>query len=609
MKKLLTTACLFVVTIIATSSFVAPTVFGQEQKTAKVNPSPDESVTAKVDKLFAQWNKSDSPGCALGIVKDGRLIYKHGYGMANLDYDIPFSTKSVFAMASISKQFTAMSILLLAKQGKLSLDDGIQKYLPEIPRYQSPISIRHLIHHTSGIRNHGQLTELAGMLGENVRLTDDDILGLIARQKELNFKPGEEYLYSNSGYFLLGLIVRRVSGKSLHQFAEENIFKPLGMNNTHFRDGRSLVVKNRVTAYLPGRNGEFSVVIPGNSAVVGAGGLYSTVEDLFLWDQNFHNNKLGGGPVLISEQLSTGTLNNGEKIDYAFGLRVDEYKGLKTIHHGGSGGGFEHEMIRFPEQDFSVICLCNAGNKMSADGLATQVADIFLADQFKKGAGDANETAPAISIPEKDLASLAGLYFDPIKETTVRYYMKDGKLMIFNTALSPLSPNRFKVVGGGPPGLEIVFVRPIAGGRMQVKHVIGRKTQTWEAVQGVTLTSAQPAEFTGRYVSDELPGTTYTLTSKNDKLALHVRNQITPFSDRELLLAFELPSGSAAPTDVVLTPAFTDAFITSVSDEPVILRFTRTQQNAISGFTLSTGTVRRLRFNKLLAVSTLHRAL
>ena len=412
MKKLLTTACLFVVTTIATVSFIAPTVFGQEKKTATASPSADEALTARVDKLFAQWNKPDSPGCALGIVKDGRLIYKRGYGMANLDYNIPISPKSVFQIASISKQFTAMSILLLAKQGKLSLDDDIQRYLPDLPRYQSPITIRHLIHHTSGIRNFIELAELAGMRHEDAHLTDDDFLGLIARQKELNFKPGEEYVYSNSGYFLLGLIVKRVSGKSLRKFAEENIFKPLGMNNTHFHDDRNLVVKNRATGYLPSGNGGSALAID-NDESVGAKGLYTSVEDLFLWDQNFYNNKLGGGPDLISEQLSTGKLNNGEKVNYAFGLQVGTYKGFKTIGHGGGFSGFQAYMYRFPEQNFSVICLCNARYiEIDPEELANQVADNFLTDQFKKGPDAVKETVAAapdiISIPEKELASLAG---------------------------------------------------------------------------------------------------------------------------------------------------------------------------------------------------------
>ena len=558
-----------------------------------------DSTNKKIDNLFKKWDNNNSPGCALGVVKDGQLIYKRGYGMANLDYNIPITPKSVFSIASISKQFTAMSILLLSKQGKLTLDDEIQKYLPEVPRYQSPITIRHLIHHTSGIRNFIELAELAGMRHEDVRMTDDDVLGLIARQKELNFKPGEEYVYSNSGYFLLGLIVKRVSGKSLRKFAEENIFKPLGMNNTYFHDDRNLVVKNRATGYLPSGNGGSALAID-NDESVGAKGLYTSVEDLFLWDQNFYNNKLGGGPDLISEQLSTGKLNNGEKVNYAFGLQVGKYKGFKTIGHGGGFSGFQAYMYRFPEQNFSVICLCNARYiEIDPEELANQVADNFLTDQFKKVPDAVKETVAAtpniISIPEKELASLAGLYFDHITETTVRYYLKDRKLMIFNSVLTPTSQNRFKIVGGGPPGLEIVFVQPIAGGPMQVKHVIGGKTQTWEAVQSVTPTTAQLAEFSGKYLSDELPGATYTLSIKDGKLLLQVRNGITVFSDRGLALAFRQWSGREAPKDNLLTPVFTDALVTT---NGVLMRFMRNQQNAVSGFTLSTGTVRRLRFNK-----------
>ena len=545
MKKLLTTACLFVVTIVAIVSFIAPTIFGQETRAAKVTLSPAESVTARVNKLFAQWDKSDSPGCALGIVKDGRLIYKRGYGMASLSYNIPISPQSIFNIESMAKQFTAMSILLLAKRGRLSLDDEIHKYLPEIPRYQSPITILHLIHHTSGIRNYWDLTELAGMRGENVHLTEEDFLGLIARQKELNFKPGEEYLYSNSGYFLLGLIVKRVSGKSLREFAEENIFKPLGMNSTQFVDDRTLVVKDRVTAYLPASNGRFSAAIYTDDPV-GDGGLYTSIEDLFLWDQNFYNNKLGGGPDLITEELSVGMLNNGEKLNYAFGLDVDEYKGLKRIGHGGGGSGFSSAMNRFPEQNFSVMCLCNAGYNIDPDGVANQVADLFLADQFKKGSGSVGETvAPSphiISIPEKELASFTGLYVDPGSFRSIRFDMKDGKLIVAwgpepspspataDQVLSPLGQNRFLTGAGG--FAEIVFVRLTAGGPMQVKVTISGKTTTLDEVRSQTPTSAQLAEFTGKYLSDELAGTTYTLSIKNGKLILQVRNGITVFSDR-----------------------------------------------------------------------------
>ena len=607
MKIHLTTSCLFVVTAVATVSFITPTVFGQTPKSVETKPLIDDITAAKVDKLFEKWDKPDSPGCALGIVKDGRLIYKRGYGMANLDYNIPLSPKSVFDIKAISNQFTAMSILLLAKQGKLSLDDDIQKYFPEIPRYQSPITIRHLIHQTGGIRDLWDLTGLGGMGRRDVRLTPDDYLGLITRQKQLNHKPGEEFLYTDTGYFLLPLIVKRVSGKSLREFADENIFKPLGMTNTHFHDDRNLAVRNRVTAYQL-RNGRFNVVAAADDPLTVVSGVYTSVEDLYLWDQNFSNNKLGGGPDLISEALSTGTLNNGEKEIYAFGLFVDMYKGLQRIHHKGGGNGFQSVVVRFPEQNFSVLCLCNSN--LTVWGLANPVADIFLADQLMKVPDAVKENvaaAPVVVIPEKELASLTGLYFDLItKRFSRRFYLKDGKLMLepnFNGGallLIPLSQNRFKVVNGpGLPDFEVVFVRPISGGPLQVKEIgtpaAGRGTKTYDAVNSEIPTSSQLAEFTGKYLSDELPGATYTLRMKDGKLILQVRNGITVFSDRALVLEH----AATDTKDNLLTPAFADAFFTF--GDGAIVRFTRNERKGVSGFTittLNTEPVRGLRFNK-----------
>ncbi|MBA3693269.1 MAG: serine hydrolase, partial [Acidobacteria bacterium] len=243
----------------------------QEQK-IELNSALVEPLKVKVDALFAQWDKPDSPGCALGVIKDGNFIYKRGYGMANLDYNIPISPNTSFYIASTSKQFTAASIALLAREGKISLDDDIRKYLPEIPQYQSPITIRHLVYHTSGIRDYLDLTGLAGRHTEDVN-TDDDFIKFIARQKNLNFKPGERYLYSNSGYFLLSQIVKRASGKSLRAFTDENVFKPLGMVNTRFHDDRSEIIKNRATGYFPRKGGGFSVLIT-NFDGVGDGGLF-----------------------------------------------------------------------------------------------------------------------------------------------------------------------------------------------------------------------------------------------------------------------------------------------------------------------------------------------
>ena len=282
---------------------MSSTSLAQELKPTPADAPVARPLTERVDKLFAQWDKPGSPGCALGVVKDGEFIYRRGYGMANLDLDIPISSKTDFYICSTSKQFTAMSIALLVRDGKIALDDDIRKYLPEIPQYQSPITINDLIHHTSGLRDYLDLIELSGRSILDVS-SDENFLKAIARQKKLNFKPGDEFSYSNSNYFLLSEIVKRVSGKSLRAFADERIFKPLGTANTFFHDNRGEIIKNRAFGYSPQKDGSFSVILT-NFEGVGDGGLYTSVDDLLLWDRNFYDNKLGGGADLIDQVLTT----------------------------------------------------------------------------------------------------------------------------------------------------------------------------------------------------------------------------------------------------------------------------------------------------------------
>lgn len=386
----------------------------------------------KVDKLFAQWDKPDSPGCSIGVIKDGKVIYKRGYGSANLDYNAPLTSESVFYIASTSKQFTAASILLLVRRGTISLGDDIRKYFPELPKYETPITINHLVHHTSGVRDY---LELMGMAGRKMDepFGNEEAVELIARQKGLNFKPGEKFSYSNSNYVLLAEIVRRASGKSLREFSDENIFRPLGMGNTHFNDDRTAVVKNRVVSYAPSSPGRYTQFIKTIEAM-GDGNLLTTVEDLAKWDQNFYDNKVGGAG--FSQQMLTRTkLNNGEEIPYAFGLSNEEYKGLKAVAHGGGFMGFRTEMIRIPEQRFTSICLCNVGSA-NPGALARQVADIYLADQLKPSEAKSNSApaAPAtlqrLTLTAEQLNEYTGLYYSEELDATYRIVVEEGNLFI-----------------------------------------------------------------------------------------------------------------------------------------------------------------------------------
>ncbi|MFO7260206.1 MAG: serine hydrolase domain-containing protein [bacterium] len=455
---------------------------------AEAHGQPRADLAARVDSLFAEWDRPGSPGCALGVVQDGRLVYARGYGYANLDHDVPISPKTVFYIASVSKQFTAASIVLLAQQGALSLDDDVRTYIPELPDYGAPITIRHLIHHTSGLRDYLTLMLLAGMRLEDVH-TDEEVLDLVTRQEALNFTPGERHLYSNTGYLLMAEIVRRVSGKSLREFADEHIFRPLGMTSTHFHDDRTMVVRNRAMAYARNEDGSYRLDMWTNFDKVGSGGLLSSVEDLALWDLNAEHHTVGGA-ALREQMLERGVLNNGDTLDYAFGLVLGEYRGLRTVSHSGGSMGFRAHHLRFPDERFAVICLCNLGS-IDAAGLARRVADIYLEDRFPEPpqatrasgpaprAGDAASPFPAPA--EAALAEFAGRYHSDELRVTYTLAVERGRLVLHGrnappATLQAIGPDRFRA-----DGVALRFVRHdsrnITGFVLDAGRVLGLRFQ------------------------------------------------------------------------------------------------------------------------------------
>jgi CubicO group peptidase (beta-lactamase class C family) len=541
---------------------------------AQTPPADTQSdITTRVDRIFSRWDRPDSPGCALGVIKDGKLIYKKGYGMANLEHDIPISPATVFHIGSASNQFTAMSILLLAKEGKLSLDDDIRKYLPELPAYQDTITIRHLIHHTSGLRDRIDLLRLAGRDFEQV-YREDDIIELLARQKELNFKPGARQLFSSSGYVLFASIVKKVSGKSLRQFANENIFTPLGMTNTGFQAEDAMIIKNRATDYLYDNNDGGFQMKPSNVEPAGDGGLFTTVEDLLLWDQNFYQNKLGG-PELISQFLTTGTLNDGEKTNYAFGLTIENYKGLKAISIGGDFLGYRAELLRFPDQKFSVICLFNF-NRFPPNWIARQVADIYLDDQIKSqasGGGQSGETQ-YIQMSEQELKDKTGTFLDPNNRSFWTLNIEEGKLAVsaangMRFRIGPVSATEFREFQV-PVRIDVRFENRGEGERPLMHLSIDRrKSQVFEPVKLVTPTPNELAEYAGEYYSDEAQ-VSFKVSVENDRLV------VTGRRNRRL----------------VLSPALKGEFLSGNFN----FDFTRDQQNKVTGFLLDTGPSINVRF-------------
>jgi CubicO group peptidase (beta-lactamase class C family) len=329
---------------------------------------------AEVDKLFARWDSRDSPGCALAVVRDRRIVYSRGYGMADLEHDVRITPSSVFYVGSLSKQFTAMTIALLAQQGTLGLDDDIRKYLPELPAYEAPVTIRHLIHHTGGLPEYMPLLARAGWRAD-APFGNQDVINIVAREHQVNFRPGEQFSYSNTGYTLLALIAERAGRVRLPEFAEARIFSPLGMRATHFHADPTRLVKQRAYAYEPSPAGGLRLAPPVPSRV-GAGGIFTTVEDLARWDQNFYDGRVGG-EALIRQVTTPGSLNSGQRLEYAFGLEVREYRGLRVVEHGGDLVGYHAYLTRFPDRRLSVICLCNLST-INPGPLAHAVADIYL---------------------------------------------------------------------------------------------------------------------------------------------------------------------------------------------------------------------------------------
>lgn len=524
-------------------------------------------LTAQVDKLFEKWNKPDSAGCALAVMKDGRILYKRGYGIADLDHDIPITPSSVFHVASMSKQFTAASILMLEQKGKLSLDDEVRTYIPELPDFGQRITIRHLIHHTSGLRDQWDLLGLAGWRYSLDLITDDDILSLLARQKDLNFRPGERYLYCNTGYTLLAQIVKRVSGQSFRAFTTANIFEPLGMKNTHFRDDHAEIVKGMAYGYVPaGATFKLSIT---NFDTVGATSLLTTVEDLALWDENFYNPRVGGKP-LIDRLLERGHLNSGEPLDYAFGLTLGRYKGLAVIDHGGSDAGYRSDLLRFPDQHFSVVCLCNVS--INPSQLTRQVADIYLAGELKPEAPKVEE--PAVKLTAAQLAAKAGIYHHSEGDLIRRIIFQGGSLRSIlqgavSIELKPLSETRFRAAG---QTIESRF-EPVGDKGMRLIEApdSGEKPTVYERAEEFKPTLAQLQDFTGAYQSEEIEPI-YRLAIRDGKLVLErLKSRATQ-----------------------LEPAIKDLFTSSLGS----LRFTRNSEGHVTGFILNRGRILGFRFKR-----------
>lgn len=520
----------------------------------------------RVDSVFRAYDRTDAPGCALGIYRDGRIVYARGYGMANLELGIAISPRTVFDIGSTSKQFAAFAIGLLAQDGKLSLDDPVRKHIPELGAYADSIRVADLVHHTSGLRDYLALMSLAGYRFDDV--TDDrDALNLIVRQKGANFAPNSEWLYSNSGYFLLSQIVKRVSGQTLRGFAAARIFGPLGMTATHFHDDHTMIVPDRATGYSPGAGRAFTIEMS-NFEQTGDGAVYTTVEELLRWDRNWYDGGVGGMELLATLQ-KTGRLANGADHGYAAGLFIGTYRGLRTVRHGGSWAGYRAELLRFPDQRTSVACLCNRSDA-DPSAFADQVADVLLAGRLEpRPASAAAPGAPAITVPAEVLAARAGAWRSPKTGDLMLLEVRDNRLaLMFGSRAVPLDAtalNRFR-----RGGTFLVF-EDAPTPTLNVERD-GRVTDTFVRLPPTTPDPAGLGVYAGLWYSEELDAT-WRLEPEGNGLRVEVRDR----------------------PNVTTRAVGADLF----SAGQVHLSFTRDRKGVLTGFTVNAGRVRGIGFTRV----------
>jgi CubicO group peptidase (beta-lactamase class C family) len=526
------------------------------------------SSTERLDRVFARFAGRGTPGCAVGIAQRGQPATTRAYGMADLEHGVPLTPETIFEAGSVTKQFTAAAVVLLELDGRLSLDDDVRKHVPELPDYGTPITIRHLLNHTSGLRDWGSVADLAGW-PRTTRVYDNEIaLDIAARQRALNYRPGELYSYTNTGYNLLAVIVGRVSGVPLAQFTRTRLFEPLGLTRTSWRDDFTRVVPGRAVAYEARSDSAggipFRMDMPFENAH-GNGGLLTTVGDLLRWTENLETGRVGGARFL-AEMHRQGLLTDGRRIDYASGLVATRHRGLREVSHSGSTAGYRAWLGRYPEQQVTVAVLCNHAGAGATD-LAHEAADLVLPaqpDASMRAASPAGVTLPAAV-----LATRAGSYRDTRTGEVLRLAATDGTLRLGSAPLTARSAWTFQA----GPGRTLAFdSSATASARVAlVSRTADGDARRYEPVADVRPTAAQLAAYAGRYASDEVE-TAYTLRVADG--ALRARGRYG--------------------AEVTLRPLYADAFDAGGRT----VRFVRDASDAVVGLDMGNSRAWQVRFTK-----------
>jgi CubicO group peptidase (beta-lactamase class C family) len=534
-------------------------------------PAYAQDKTGEIDKIFG-WAKPDVPGCTVAVSQHGKPVVSRAYGSADLERDVPLNPNSIFDIGSVRKQFVAAAVLLLVEEGRLSLSDDIRKHFPELPDYGQKITVDHLLTHTSGIRD---WTGLRPLTGGKV----DDVVSLILRQRGLNFAPGEEWSYSNSGYVLLTDLVARTSGMSFPEFTRKRLFEPLGMKTTMSPADLRDVIKNRALGYEKEGNGWRVGMYVGNERGSGGGAVLGTAADLVIWNDALTSGRLGA--FVTGKLQEQAKLNNGRKLSYARGLFVDSSRNGPMVSHSGSAAGYSAWLGRLPAQGLSIAVLCNS-DEASATALARRVGEQFLPAADSKAAETAG-TKPPAAVAEGagatgvDLNGKAGLFVSERTGDTLLLVVNKGELRIpgLRAALIPVSRDRFRNPSGelsfmSQDEFELNF---LSQDEFELKSMEGQTTR-YRRAQPYAPTPADLQVFAGRYASDET-GSAFRVVPGKDGLVVHLEGS----------------SGKGSE----IRPVYRDTFQIS----RVTVRFLRDKDGRVVAFDYSNPLVRNIKFTRL----------
>ena len=516
---------------LATLLALGAVAFGGEPAVAQEAVTP-----AALDRVFAEYDVDDAPGCTVGVDRAGSPVLARAYGLAELEHGVANAPDTRFEAGSVSKQFTAAAVILLALDGALSLDDDVRTHFPEIPDYGTPITIRHLLNHTSGLRDWGSVAGVEGWPRTTRAHDHRHVLDIIQRQEALNYPPGAYYSYTNSGYNLLAMLVERVSGESFADFSRTRIFEPLGLDATEWRDDFRRLVPARATAYAPIGGGRFRLDMPFEH-VHGNGGLITTVEDLLTWTRALAEGTLGG-PGFVDEMHRQGVLTSGRRIAYASGLRVDRYRGIDEVQHSGATAGYRAFLTRLPDEGLAVAVLCNR-----ADANAVALARDVLDEALGAPVEEAERPAPTPLEPSVR-ARLEGRYADDRTGAPVRLSEREGGLVLNGQIPLLAEGDDFRAAG-----YRVVVVEAPDGGRPSLLR-IDDEADTLRLAPVDTFDPSPEAlgDFVGRYHSPEAEAT-YDLEIREGRLAMVNRWGLA----------------------LTLVPIYTDAFLAGGN----VLRFER----------------------------------